>query len=228
MHRKVLISQIANLLNGIDTPHPLRVAVDGVEAAGKSTFAGELIDELRRLDRPVVQSSIDGFHNPRCIRYRRGSTSAEGYFHDSFNYRAVTECLLIPLGKDGDRRCRTAVFDYRTDQIVDAPLVAAPDSAILIFDGIFLQRPELARYWDVSIFLDVSTDISLARAKQRYMADNGRDERSNGVYALQERYRIRYIPAQKEYLESCHPYEVADILVDNNFLTNPVLVRSSR
>ena len=226
MNRVELLDHLVKVIRAIERPHPLRVAIDGVDAAGKTTLSCELIAELRRLGQPVIQSSIDGFHNPRTIRYRRGSTSPEGYFHDSFDYRAVTDYLLIPLGPGGNRRYRTAVFDYRSDQTVEVPFLTAPENAILIFDGIFLQRPELACYWDISIFVDVSSEIALARAEKRYMSNNGKNERSNGVYALHQRYQIRYIPAQREYLESCHPDEVADILIDNNDLASPEIIRS--
>jgi uridine kinase len=226
MNRAELLDHLAKVVCAVERPHPLRVAIDGVDAAGKRTIACELIAELRRSGQPVIQSSTDGFHNPRTIRYRRGSTSPEGYFHDSFDYRAITEYLLIPLGPGGNRRYRTAVFDYRSDQTVEVPFLTAPKNAVLVFDGIFLQRPELAGYWDISIFVDVSTEIALARAENRYMSNNGKDERSNGVHDLHQRYLIRYIPAQKEYLESCHPDEVADILIDNNNLASPVIIRS--
>ena len=59
------------------------------------------------------------------------------------------------------------------------------------------------------------------------MTNNGRSKRSNGVYDLHQRYLIRYIPAQKEYQQSCHPSEAADIVVDNNILANPIIIRSS-
>ena len=226
MNRKKLIEHLANLIVGLERPHPLRVAIDGIGAAGKTTLACELTVELRRLGQTVVQATVDGFHNPRAIRYRRGLNSSEGCFHDSFDYRAVTDCLLVPLGPNGNRRYRTAIFDYRTDQIVDMPFKEAPDNAILVFDGIFLQRPELARYWDISIYLDVSNDIALKRAESRYLANNGQNNVSNGIDDLHQRYQLRYFPAQQEYRDSCHPIDSADILINNNDFINPVLIWS--
>jgi len=199
MIREKMLAGLAQLINGVGCPHPLRLAIDGTDAAGKSTLADELSSALRELDRPVIQSTVDGFHNPRSIRYRRGPNSPEGYFHDSFNYLAITSCLLFPLGSNGDRRYRTAVFDYRSDQVVEVPVRTAPDNAVLVFDGIFLQRPELARYWDLTLFV---------------------------VQDLRQRYMVRYIPAQREYLQSCRPDEIADILIDNNDISRPAILRS--
>jgi uridine kinase len=223
MNRDRLLDQLVHLISTVASSHPLRVAVDGLDAAGKTTLAEELASKLSGKGRDVIQSSIDGFHNPRSIRYRRGAMSPEGYFHDSFDYQFIASRLLIPLGRDGDRCYRTAVFDYGTDRVVEAPVLKAPDDAILVFDGIFLQRPELARYWDVSIFVDVTVDTVLERAESRFLSRNGRDPESADVTDLRKRYQLRYIPGQQEYLRSCHPEEKADIVIDNNDLSKPTI-----
>ncbi len=63
------------------------------------------MSELRSCDgellidgRPVIRASLDGFHNPSVVRYERGRLSPEGYYLDSFNYRALLDNLLLPLG----------------------------------------------------------------------------------------------------------------------------------
>src|SRR4029453_49932 len=44
--------------------------------------------------------------------------------------------------------------------------VASPGD-ILVFDGIFLHRPELRAYWDYSVFLEVAFAVSIPRGAQR-------------------------------------------------------------
>lgn len=66
--RKHIINEIASVINQIDLPHPVRVAIDGGGAAGKTTIANELIEPLEKLGRRVISSTIDGFHNPLEIR----------------------------------------------------------------------------------------------------------------------------------------------------------------
>ena len=51
---------------------PLRVAVDGITAAGKTTFADQLSVALAAVGVQVIRVSMDGFHNPRSVRYRQG------------------------------------------------------------------------------------------------------------------------------------------------------------
>jgi uridine kinase len=75
--------------------------------------------------------------------------------------------LLDPLSPTGTRRYRVAIFDHRTDETVDLPEQVASGGEILLFDGIFLHRPELRSYWDHSIFLQVAFRVSIPRGAQR-------------------------------------------------------------
>jgi uridine kinase len=71
--------------------------------------------------RPVVRLSIDDFHNPAAIRRHRGELSADDYYHDSFNLRAIVGEVLQPLGPNGSGRFRPALFDYRRDEPIQRP-----------------------------------------------------------------------------------------------------------
>ena len=65
--------QLADIL--VSRPHssPLRVAIDGIDAAGKTTLADKLAPLIEAQGRPVIRASIDGFHRLRSLRYRLGS-----------------------------------------------------------------------------------------------------------------------------------------------------------
>ena len=197
---------------------PLRVAIDGVDASGKTTLAGELAPLLVECGHPVVRASIDGFHRSRAERYRRGPDSPEGYYHDAFDYPALRESLLLPLGPGGSRRIRRAVFDLATDRPMPTDEEVTPEDAILLLDGVFLLRPELYDLWDLRIFVDVPFEVALARAAQRDLALFGSAE------AVIARYQRRYIPGQRLYLREARPRERADVVVDNTDLERPRLV----
>src|SRR5262249_19722962 len=111
MKRSTLIKMLAARVVGVICPHPVRIAIDGVDGVGKTTLADELVDAVSAYNRSVIRASIDGFHNPRSDRYRLGRNSPEGYFRDSFNHSALISLLLAPLGPGGTRRYRRAVFD---------------------------------------------------------------------------------------------------------------------
>lgn len=75
--------------------------MNGVDAAGKTTIADLLADELRQ-HRPVIRVSIDGFHNPKKVRYQKGRYSPLGYYMDNTNYPVFINAVLKPLGPKGD------------------------------------------------------------------------------------------------------------------------------
>jgi uridine kinase len=219
MIRTRLIEQLADRILAVQRSHPLRVAIDGIDASGKTTLADELVRAVQARGRPVLRASLDGFHRPRADRYRRGAGSAEGYYRDAFDYPALRDNLLFPLGPGGDRRCRLAVFDFRTDRPVSAPTFLAQQDAVLLLDGVFLLRPELDPYWDFRIFLSVDFDTALLRALRRDLALLGSEA------AVRERYLQRYQPGQRLYLEEARPLDRADIIVDNNDPGQPEVKR---
>lgn len=200
---------------------PALVGIDGVDAAGKTTFSDILAQRLSVSGRQIIRTSIDGFHNPKSIRYKQGKDSPKGYYEDSFNNQYVIDYLLKPLSS-GNREYKEAAFDYRTDSVVNLPVKKADIDAILIMDGIFLFRPVLVHYWDIKIFLDVSFDITVSRAIIRARSQQSPDS-TREIYAI---YNRRYIPGQKLYFQEAVPQQAADIVIDNSDYNNPVVVRT--
>jgi len=167
MKRHTLLRKVSALILQIPCSHPMRVAIDGVDASGKTTFADQLAETLKRSSRQVIRASVDNFHNPEQIRRSKGSLSPEGFYQDSYNYPALIENLLLPLGPDGSRQYSTAVFDYRMDKPTDDDIKTAVEDAILLMDGIFLLRPRLLPYWDLTIYLDADFKNTVLRGVTR-------------------------------------------------------------
>jgi uridine kinase len=215
--RGQLIAQVADSLCQDRRPHPLRVAVDGITASGKSTFAVELHREIADRGRRAIHLSMDGFHQPRSRRHRRGRDSAIGYYEDAYDLVALRELVLQPLGPRGNRRYRASIIDLVTDQPSDAVEIEAPADAVLIVDGTFLQRSELIAYWDHRIFLDVDVDEARARGIRRDSAAFG------GAEEAERLFRQRYRAACALYLEEVHPRERATMVIDNRNVRSPAL-----
>jgi uridine kinase len=78
--RREVLAAVAALL-----PASGRIAVDGIDGAGKTCFADELA-ELAGAERSVLRVRLDDFLNPREVRYRRGRSSPDGYWADSFDH----------------------------------------------------------------------------------------------------------------------------------------------
>lgn len=192
-----------------------RVGIDGVDGVGKTVFADRLAQTLESRGGSVIRASVDGFHNPRDVRYRRGKTSPLGFYLDSYDYAGLREALLDPLAPGGSRVYRHAIFDHATDAPVAASWSVAEPEAVLVFDGIFLHRPELREVWDLSIFLDAPFAVTVPRG-----AGRGPGWGSPDIDAASNR---RYIEGQRLYLQESEPQARANLVVDYADLAQPVV-----
>jgi hypothetical protein len=138
--RAAVLDRVAASLLARPPVGTVRVGIDGVDGAGKTMFADELRARLIPSGRPVIRATVDGFHNPKSVRYRRGRSSPEGFYRDSYDYATLQRVLLDPLGPGGTGRFRPAVFDVDADVAVDTPDEQALPGSILLLDGIFLHR----------------------------------------------------------------------------------------
>ncbi len=75
----------------------LRIAVDGDDGSGKTTFADKAAAAIRLRGRPVVRISLDDFHNVQLVRYRQGRDSPDGFWQDSYNYARFQRDVLDPF-----------------------------------------------------------------------------------------------------------------------------------
>jgi uridine kinase len=179
----------------------MRVAVDGPPAAGKTSLADELAVVLRAQGRDVIRATIDDFLFPRLQRHRRGEYS--------------NRVLLDPLGPGGDRHCQHAVYDHTTDAALSPTVTVASADAVLVFDGVFLLRPELIDRWDLGIFVSTAFEKTLDRAVIR-------GGQTSPAAEVERRWRERYIPSQQFYFATVHPTDLADIVVHNDEPQSPV------
>jgi uridine kinase len=213
--RATAIGQIAAIICRDDLGHPTRVAVDGVTASGKSTLAREITAAVAAAGRPVIHLTMDGYHHRREHRYRQGRSSARGYYDDAYDFTAFADYVLIPLGAGGGWRYRERIIDLASDEPRDEPLIEAPADAVVVVDGSFLQRPELAMHWDHRVFVNTRLDVARSRGTTRD------SELFGGRSQAEQIYDTRYHAAARLYLESVHPAEQATLIVDNDDLANP-------
>lgn len=195
----------------------VRVAVDGVDGAGKTWFANDLADTLRLEGRPVVRVSTDDWHHQRSRRYAHGRTSPLGFWLDSYDHHRIRHEVLEPLGPGGTRWFRRRGHDLRTDATLHDPLEAAPAGAVVVVDGLFLQRAGLQDCFELVIWLQVPFEITAQRMAHR---DGTPPDPSHPAMR-------RYVEGQQIYLEQRAPQTTAHLLIDNSDPAAPRMLAPS-
>lgn len=200
------------------------IAVDGASGTGKSTFADELSRIIETRGFAVIRATIDSFHRPRRDRYRLGADSPVGYYRDSHDLTAIQEELLRPFVA-GTGVYRRALFDEPSDRPIDAPAEPVPAATILVFDGLFLLRPELIGYWSLCVFLTAATRREAAW-NDYLMHDlpEHADLRANEIAARMTRARrSRYVDGQALYEDEARPLDRANFVINNDDLLRPIV-----
>jgi len=190
---------VARLRSAVPGDRRVLVAIDGVGASGKTTFAAQLAQRLG--PRPVIVLHVDDFFHPSEVRHARGRHSPEGFWLDAYDYDALVALTLAPLGPGGSGRYRPAVAETGTRQ--------APPDALVLVEGTFLHRDELNRFWDYSIYLDVPFE----EATRRMALRDG-----------EHRPMDRYVGGQRLYFDAAAPWERASLVVDNRDPGEPRIV----
>jgi uridine kinase len=202
--RADVLGRIAGLVP--ERPHGfVRVGVDGVDGAGKTTFADALGEHLSAEGREVVRVRADDFLHPRALRHRRGRDSPEGFFRDSYDLDRLHLDVLDPFAPLGSGRHRLAALDLEADTPLEPPWQQAAAGSVLVLDGMFLHRDDLVGTWDVSVLLDVP----FAETARRMAVRDGSDPDPHHPTMR------RYVEGQQLYFRLCDPRERADVVVDN-------------
>ncbi|MEV4260072.1 uridine kinase [Kribbella sp. NPDC049584] len=152
----------------------------------------------------------------------RSDRSGKGFFAVGWDYDAVRNQLLLPLGPDGNRRYVVGVRETSARSALDSPTRTATPDAVLLADGAFLQRPELDAHWDLRIYIHVSFDTVLHRGTARDQAWK------DSPAAAEHRYLTRYIPGERRYVNEIHPADRAQLVVDNEDPAYPIITRAQQ
>ena len=204
------------LISKKQSGRPLIVGISGMGGCGKTVLASIVGAALKRSGYSVCIILLDDFHNPRQQRYARGEISPEGYYHDAYNFGALSACALKLLHEAPTFpvRCQTKNFDLARDQ-EHLQFQEVDGDTIVFVEGTFVFRPELSPFLHVKVFMKAEYGTILSRVMIRDTELLGTAER------VREQYEQRYIPAHKLYLAHVHPEGISDVVIDNDNLDSP-------
>lgn len=165
--------------------HPLVVAIDGGSGAGKTTLAAHIAEQMDG----VAVISTDDFLAPLAEQTSQPGTE--------FDWRRLKEQVLLPLAKKQP-------IDYwrydRNEPTMQQWLHVTPQR-IVIIEGSYSSRLELASYYDVKIWLDAPEHVRLARMVEK----DGEHMRC---------YWQQYLPKETAYMASYLPQHYAEMVID--------------
>ncbi len=177
------------------------VAVDGRHGAGQQQFSEDLAVALSVRGAKVFNARIDDFFRPRADREREGWLDPVAHYREAYDYSLLRRVLIDPFHTGGSTGFVLTGFDEVRDQPVFQPkwMSAGPD-AILIVDGVFLHRPELAGMWNFSIWLDTQAEES------------------------DDPERARNIASDEAYLAKVNASEKATVIIDHRNPEKPIRI----
>ena len=96
--------------------------------------------------------------------------------------------------------------------------IDGPSDLAIVADGVFLQRPELGDLWDATVWVEADLEVTARRGAERDLPW------FDSLEEVEELYRVRYVPAQRRYIDEQRPHERATFVFRNTDFAEPELV----
>ncbi|MGH8914008.1 MAG: uridine kinase family protein [Acidimicrobiia bacterium] len=176
-----------------DRGRPLLVAIDGRTAAGKSTLAAKVAAQVG-----AVVIDGDDFYAGGTAAEWDAMSAAEKVDHciDWRRQRPVLEAL--------SRGERAAWFEYDWDaddgRLAEKATICEP-APIIILEGAYSARPEMADMFDLRVLVDAPADLR----RERLIRREGKD--------YQEDWNARWDEAEQWYFAEVMPPEEFDLVL---------------
>jgi uridine kinase len=218
--RSSVLDEVASRVCAIGSDR-LRVVVDGLTGAGKTTFADELATAIRARGRSTLRASLDDFKHPWRHAREHGydRVTGEGYYRNPHDFASARTLLLAPAAPSGSGKVVLCAYDPLTGVDHRAVTVDAPVDSVLVVDGVFGMRPEHDDYWDVRIWLHAEPDVALARGIRR-------DTELEGYEEAIRLHTTRFAVGEQLYVGEVGPAAKANIVINNSDFDDPSIARA--
>jgi uridine kinase len=182
---------------------PFILGIDGLGGSGKTTLAIQLKNKLKASNCEIVILHIDDYIVERENRYQTGNEEWYEYYFLQWDVDLIQAELFKKLHSNISL-LTLPFYDNSSNTILDKK-VKVPPSAIIIVEGVFLQRKEWRNYFDSMIFRDCTQELRFKRVL-------GRDVYLGDYQARLKKYKRRYWLAEDYYLNEEKPIENADYI----------------
>lgn len=177
------------------------IGICGGTGAGKSTFAGRIMDALSGESAVLVEQD----HYYKDLAHLAPEERARHNFDhpDSIDMSLMTEHLrLLRSGRAIDR----PTYDFSRHVRENRTVRLQPCPVIVVEGTLILENQELRELLDVKIFLDTDADVRFIRRLRRDLRERGRT-----VESIIEQYLATVYPMHKQFVE---PFKArADVII---------------
>ena len=171
------------------------VGINGIDCSGKTTFAKAMSKYFSYYKIVNNHLDIDTFNNPVIE-----SETYQAYVSDSWDEEDLNKYYKL-------------IINY--SDAIRAVSESKKIYPIVILEGIFIYKPQLADLFDLKIYLDIN--ISLGRKRFAKRRSLKQDKRPFEIY--DEIWMLSYI----RYESEVHPKQISDLVIDYNDESKPVL-----
>ncbi|HDR7659994.1 uridine kinase family protein [Bacillus wiedmannii] len=170
----------------------LIIGVDGCGGAGKSTLANKIKSKFST----VTIVHMDDFYLPSSqIINEHPMNKSIGA---DFDWKRLLQEVLDPIS-NGIEGCYKR-YDWETDSLAETHTV--PAIGIVIIEGVYATRQELAEMYDLKIWVNCPRETRIKRG----IARDGEPAR--------DMWENNWMVAEDMYVESHKPHEFADFIID--------------
>ncbi|PCI57045.1 MAG: hypothetical protein COB36_01895 [Alphaproteobacteria bacterium] len=200
---------------------PLLVAINGIDCVGKTMLSDMIANYLREQEQSVIQISFDNFAkfrdkengNPHVHQHN----AASWYYKNAWDYEGLYQNVIKPI-RAGALKIIPTLFSWQTDKPMKNDTIQIEENSIILIDGVFLLHPKLSATWDLKIFLSANLETVIERGIDR---DSTTAEEAK---LKRIEYEHCYYGGQRIYLNDINPEQLADIVIEYNDPTNPVIL----
>ena len=174
---------------------PFVVGINGIDCSGKTTFAKAMSKYFSYYKIVNNHLDIDTFNNPAIE-----SETYKAFVSGSWDEEDLNKYYKL-------------IINY--SDAIRAVSESKKIYPIVILEGIFIYKPQLADLFDLKIYLDINISLGRKRfAKRRILKQ---DKRPFEIY--DEIWMLSHI----RYESEVHPKRISDLVIDYNDESKPVL-----
>lgn len=188
-----------------------------MDTSGKSEMTSLLAEELVRMGLPVQIIRLDDFHRPRAERRRDELPEPVQFYEHTFDFERLRNEVLTPIRDKGRLDEIFVCLDLLEDTWTVERHYLVDEATVVLLEGVFLFRPEIADFLNLVIYLQVKDTTVIDRASSRDVPIHGEE--------ILKKYHSKYLPAQRAYLEEFPAEDNADVIIDNNDWENPTVIK---